>query len=90
MKVSLLISLAQEYRRIADERLDQKDLCKGMSEAARADGIDWTQLKKLVDAQAADARDGKKRVEKIVAQADFASSYADLLSEDKRKVEIRS
>lgn len=90
MNTSNLIRIAKEYRRIAEDKLDHKEFCKSFSEKCRADGIDWTQLKKLVDAQAADARDDKKRVEKIVAQADFASSYADLLSQDERKGEIRS
>jgi len=90
MNTANLIRIAKEYRRIAEEKLDHKEFCRSFSEKCRADGIDWTQLKKLVDAQAADARDDKKRVEKIVEQADFASSYADLLSEHERKTDFCS
>jgi hypothetical protein len=94
MKTQDVIALAKEYRRIADEKLDHKDLCKGFSETARAKGIDWTQLKKLVDAQAADARDGKHRVGAIVEKADFASAYAEMLAghsnEDERISRSRS
>ena len=80
MKTEILRQIANEYRRIAEEKLDHKEFCKAFSEKCRADGIDWTQLKKLVDAQAADARDGKDRVATIVEKADYASSYADILS----------
>lgn len=91
MKVENLRAVAKEYRRIADERLDHRDICRGFSEKCQADGIDWTQLRKLVDAQAADARDGKDRVSVIVEKADFAASYADLLTgKDERKRETRS
>lgn len=91
MKVETLRKIAREYRAVADRKLDDKELCKGFSDLCREEGIAWTQLRGLLDAQAADDRDGGKRVEKIVEKADFASSYADLLSgKDERKREIRS
>lgn len=91
MKVSTLRKIAREYRAVADRKLDDKELCKGFSDLCREEGIAWTQLRGLVDAQAADDRDGGKRVEKIVEKADFASSYADLLTgKDEPKAEIRS
>lgn len=91
MKVSTLRKIAKEYRAVADRKLDDKELCKGFSDLCREEGIAWTQLRGLVDAQAADDRDGGKRVEKIVEKADFASSYADLLTgKDEPKAEIRS
>lgn len=91
MKVETLRRIAREYRLVAERKLDDKELCKGFSDLCRDEGIAWTQLRALVDAEAADARDGGKRVEKIVEKADYASSYADILSgQDERKSQIRS
>lgn len=88
MKVETLRKIAREYREVAERKLDDKELCKGFSDLCREEGISWTQLRGLVDAETADGRDGGDRVGKIVEKADFASSYADLLYERKR--EIRS
>lgn len=74
-----LRNLAQEYRPIADRALDDAEILKGLRETATNKGIDWSQLKALVKAQAQDARDDGDRVQKLVAKAEFASAYADML-----------
>lgn len=76
MNTTDLKSLAGEARLVIDRALDDAVILKGLSEAARAKGIDWTQLKALVKAQAQDARDGGHRVGKLVERADFACAYA--------------
>jgi hypothetical protein len=92
MKIETLRKIAREYRLVADRKLDDKELCKGFSDLCREEGIAWTQLRALVDAEAADARDGGHRVGKIVEKADFASSYAEILAchKDEPKRQIRS
>jgi len=91
MKVETLRMVAREYRQVAERKLDDKDICKGFSDLCREEGIAWTQLRAIVDAEAADARDGGKRVGKIVEKADYASSYADILAgKHEPKVQIRS
>lgn len=91
MKVETLRKIAREYRLVAERKLDDKELCKGFSDLCREEGIAWTQLRTLVDAETADARDGGHRVGKIVEKADFASSYAEILAgQDEQKPEIRS
>ncbi len=52
-----------------------------MRDAATEKGLDWSQVKALLKAQAQDERDGGdgKRVNRIIEKADFASAYADML-----------
>jgi hypothetical protein len=92
MKVETLRKIAREYRLVAERKLDDKELCKGFSDLCREEGIAWTQLRALVDAEAADARDGGHRVGKIVEKANFASAYAEILagSKDEQISQIRS
>jgi hypothetical protein len=75
-----LRKFAQELRPIVDRGLDDAEILKGLREAATEKGIDWSQLKALVKAQAQDARDDGERVKKLVTRAEFASAYADMLS----------
>lgn len=75
-----LRNIASEACRIISDDLDNAEILKGLSKVCREKGIDWGQLKALVKAQEQDTRDGGHRVEKIVEKADFASSYAELLS----------
>jgi hypothetical protein len=82
--------IAKELRPIIDRELDDAEIKKGLSEAARAKGIAFAQLKALVKAHAQDARDGGERVGKLVERADFACSYAEILNEHERKTENRS
>lgn len=71
---------AKELRPHIEAALDTAEVLKGMAAAAREKGIDWTQLKALVKAQALDAREGTdKRVAAIIEKADYAASYADML-----------
>lgn len=72
-------AVAGELRLVIDRALDDAEILKGLSEAARNKGIAFTQLKALVKAQAQDARDGGSRVGKLVERADFACSYAEIL-----------
>jgi NADH dehydrogenase/NADH:ubiquinone oxidoreductase subunit G len=72
-------NFAQELRPIVDRALDDAEILKGLREAATDKGIDWSQLKALVKAQAQDARDDGERVEKLIRKAEFASAYADML-----------
>lgn len=87
-------NLAAETRRIVETELDNAELYAGLSRAARDKGIDWTQLKKLVKAQAQDARDGTdKRTKAIIAKAEYAAAYADIMNgnvQDEPIREIRS
>jgi hypothetical protein len=48
--------------------------------AASEQGLDWSQVKALLKAQIQDERDGGHRVEKLVAKADNASTYAAMLN----------
>lgn len=80
MNAKDLRDVAKEYRLVVDRSLDDAEITKGLRLAATAKGIDWSQLKALVKAQAADARDEGHRVETLVERAEFASAYADMLS----------
>jgi hypothetical protein len=82
--------IAKELRPIIDRELDDAEIKKGLSDAARAKGIAFAQLKALVKAQAQDARDGGSRVGKLVERADFACSYAEILNEHERETGNRS
>jgi hypothetical protein len=92
MNTADLKAIASEARLVIDRALDDAEILKGLSEAARAKGIDWTQLKALVKAHAQDARDGGHRVGKLVERADFACAYAAALGgrQDERETETRS
>jgi len=79
MNAKDLRDLAAELRIITDRELDDAEIRKGLREAATAKGIDWSQLKALVKAQAQDARDDGDRVGKLVERADFALAYAEML-----------
>jgi hypothetical protein len=72
-------SFAQDLRPIVDRGLDDAEIVKGLRDAATDKGIDWSQLKSLVKAQAQDARDDGDRVAKLVERAEFASAYAEML-----------
>lgn len=80
MNASDIKAFASELRPHIEALLDSAEVLKGLASAAREKGIDWGELKKLVKAQALDARDGTdKRVAAIIEKADFAASYADML-----------
>jgi hypothetical protein len=80
MNASDIKAFDSELRPHIEALLDSAEVLKGLASAAREKGIDWGELKKLVKAQALDARDGTdKRVAAIIERADFAASYADML-----------
>lgn len=69
-------------RPLIEQWLDLADEFAAFRDAAREKGLDWSQIKGLLKAQAQDERDGTgegKRVKKIIERADFASAYADML-----------
>lgn len=92
MSASDVREFAAELRPILDRQLDDAEILAAMRDAATAKGIDWSQLKALVKAQAQDAKDDKGRVAKLVERAEFACAYADMLGErqDERESGNRS
>lgn len=80
MNAKDLRDIAVELRAVVDRCIDDGEILKGLREAATAKGIDWSQLKALVKAQAQDARDDGDRVGKLVERADFALAYAEMLN----------
>lgn len=82
-----------EARRLAERAADLKTETAALRDAATKKGFDWSQIKALAAADAADEEAGDhRRVEKLISKADFACAYADMLGlrQDERKQEIRS
>jgi hypothetical protein len=79
-KTSDVRDFFQEGRPLVEQDLDIAEQFKAMRDAARAKGVDWSQVKALLKAQILDEREGTdKRVRAIVEKADCASAYADML-----------
>lgn len=68
-----------EARPIIERQLDDAERIAAFREVVTAQGGDWSSLKALIKAQIQDERDEGKRVEKILAKAEFATGYADML-----------
>ena len=91
-------NLFTEAQRLAEQSIAirmtnmPKNLLKSVMPRPRT-GIDWSQLKALAVADAADKEaDESKRLPRLIAKAVFASAYADMLGlrKDERKPETRS
>lgn len=78
---SVLQQIAKEARPLIEQWLDLSEQFAAFRETATAHGLDWSAIKSLLKAQAQDARndEGTKRVDRIIAKADFATAYADML-----------
>lgn len=93
MNTNDLRNLFVEARKLAEQTISIRDQYAGLREAATKKGIDWSQLKALAVADAADEdAEEDKRLRKLIAKADFAAAYADILKlrKDERKTLIRS
>lgn len=77
-----LKAIFAEARPLIEQQLDLAELVVALRDAATDKGLDWSQIKALLKAQIQDERDDKsdgKRVKAIVAKAEHASAYADML-----------
>lgn len=77
-----LRKLASEARPILEKQRDLKEQLTVIRDAASSRGIDWSQLKAVLNASIADETDGegeKSRVARLVEKAEFACAYADML-----------
>lgn len=68
-------------RPLIEQQLDLAEMVAALRDVATEKGLDWSQIKALLKAQIQDERDdnGGKRVKAIVAKAEHASAYADML-----------
>ena len=68
-------------RPLIEQQLDLAEMVAALRDTATAKGLDWSQIKALLKAQIQDERDdnGGKRVKAIVAKAEHAFAYADML-----------
>lgn len=83
-----LRNIACEARGPIEDQMDAADILAALGKTCRDKGIDWSQLKALVKAQIRDECDetGEGRyVESILAKADNAAAYADLLAKMNKK-----
>jgi len=68
-------------RPLIEQQLDLAEMVAALRDVATEKGLDWSQIKALLKAQIQDERDDNdgKRVKAIVAKAEHASAYADML-----------
>lgn len=78
---SLLRQMRRDARPYVEQLLDLKEVFSGFQKLASENGLDWGAVKALLKAEVEDERaeDGAKRVDKIIARADYATAYADML-----------
>lgn len=77
-----LRNIATEARPVLRRNKDGAKILAGLGKVCRAKGIDWAQLKALLNAEIDDEDDesgSAEHVTKILDKADAASAYADLL-----------
>lgn len=77
-----LRNIFSEARPLIEQQLGLAVQIAALRDVATTKGLDWSQIKALVKAQVQDELDekgGGKRVKAIVAKAEHASAYADML-----------
>jgi hypothetical protein len=80
------MSVADNVRKICaaarpaiEAALDAAEELSEIRGAASEQGLDWSQVKAVLKAQIQDERDGGHRIEKLIAKADNAATYALML-----------
>jgi hypothetical protein len=75
-----LRAIASEARPAIKQWLDAAELLAGFRDAAKEKGINWTQLKSLLVAEARDNEDGGTRLKDLAEKLDLALTYANMLA----------
>lgn len=75
-------NIVEQARPLIERWLDVSDLIAAFREACTAKGIEWGPLKALIKARVRDEQDekgGDKNIRALLAKAEDATAYADML-----------
>lgn len=76
-------SFASEAEPVIEQWLNAAVTLAGLRDAAKEQGINWTQLKAILVAKARDNEDGGDRLAKLTENHDLALEYADMIGNRK-------